>query len=120
MPFSADFPVPAISAAGVAKPKAHGQETTKTLTAILNAKAKSFIASHQIKKAVNDIAMTIGTNIPEILSASPAIGTFVELASSTSLTILYTVVSSPTCVALTFKYPPENLVPHTVFSLTDL
>ena len=96
MPYSAALPVPAISAAGVAKPSAHGQETTSTLTALfraLSAPAPRII--HTIK-VTTAMPITDGTNIPATLSASFAIGTFVEFASSTSFTILYNVVSSPT------------------------
>ena len=88
MPFSAPLPVPAIIAAGVARPRAQGQDITRTATAILSAKEKSpFIISHT-KRVIKAIPSTAGTNTPLILSASLEIGALEPAASSTSEIIL--------------------------------
>ena len=99
IPFSAALPVPTIIATGVANPNAHGHDITST--AIADDRANSTVApakSHTI--AVNtDMPITIGTNIPETLSASLAIGARELPASCTSLIISANIVSSPTLVA---------------------
>ena len=88
IPYSAALPVPAMSAAGVASPKAHGHETTSTLTAIFIANEKGLPTMSHTASATSAIHITTGTKIPATLSASFAMGTFVEFASSTSFTIL--------------------------------
>ena len=70
-------------ATGVAKPKAHGQEITRTEIALSKAYDKSLPAnSHPIMTTI-EITMTHGTNIPDTLSAIRAIGAFVLEASET-------------------------------------
>ena len=49
--------------------------------------------------------ITTGTNTPDILSASLAMGAFAPDASSTSFIIFAIVVSCPTCVALALTNP---------------
>ena len=74
-------------AVGVARPNAQGQEITKTAIPIESANSKS---APKINHTIVDktaIAMTIGTNMPLILSAIFEMGAFEELASSTSLII---------------------------------
>ncbi|MPN29080.1 hypothetical protein SDC9_176529 [bioreactor metagenome] len=56
--------------------------------------------NNQITKVTSDIAITTGTKIPLILSASLDIGAFELLASSTREIILDKVVSSPINSAL--------------------
>ena len=51
------------------------------------------------------IAITVGTNTPETLSAILAIGAFVLLASTTNLTISEIVLSLPILSALYSIYP---------------
>ena len=94
IPSCAPFPVPTIIAVGVANPKAHGHEMTKTAMAHVKAKWNVCCPSviHKIK-VTNEITMTIGTKIPLIRSASLAIGALEELASSTSSIICDKVAS---------------------------
>ena len=66
MPNSAPFPVPTITATGVASPKAHGQDMTKIATAIRKANEKSPSKKNQTTNAIKDNAITIGTNTEEI------------------------------------------------------
>ena len=105
IPYWAALPVPTIIATGVAKPKAHGQETTSTLIAQVKAKVKSAPASIHIISVAAAIPMTIGTNTPATLSATLAIGALELPASSTRRIIFASVVSSPTLVASKRKVP---------------
>ena len=83
IPFFAPTPFPTIIATGVARPRAQGQLITRT--EIPRARAKPIVspnASHTIivKTAT---AITTGTNTPDTLSATFAIGAFVAAASPT-------------------------------------
>ena len=75
IPCSAPLPVPTIIAVGVAKPKAQGQAITSTAIIIFREKLQDASPTkyHKIP-AINAKTITIGTNTPEILSASFAIG----------------------------------------------
>ncbi len=84
----AAIPVATIIAVGVASPKAHGQEITKTEIAISKEKLNVFPSNNQIIKESKEIPMTMGTKIPLILSANREIGALLLLASSTNLIIL--------------------------------
>lgn len=98
-------------ATGVARPKAQGQEITKTLIKIERENSKSPPFKYQYIAEVTAIKITQGTKIPEILSASFAIGALVALASSTSSIIFARLVSSPTSVASNFIKPVLFVVP---------
>ena len=87
MPFLAPRPVPTIMAVGVAKPKAHGQEITRTDTAISSANSQEYPHSIHTIAAITAMVITVGTKIPLTLSAKRATGAFVEVASSTNLMI---------------------------------
>ncbi len=89
----------------MAKPKAQGQETTKTAIPIENANSKLCPVISQPTVANSAMLITTGTNIVLILSASFAIGAFVVFASSTSAIIFESVVSAPTCVAWNLNAP---------------
>ena len=105
IPFSAPLPVPTIIAVGVANPRAHGQDITKTDIPIPNANSKSPVKIVQTIIDSNEINITIGTNIPLILSANFAIGALDDVASSTSFIIFAKAVSSPTRLASNLKIP---------------
>ncbi len=125
IPFSADFPVPTIIATGVAKPKAHGHEITRTAILILKANSKLWPCSNQTIPAKTAIVITQGTKIPLTLSANLAIGALEFPASSTNLIICERVVFSPTLVAFILKEPFLLIVPEitespTVFSTGTL
>ena len=100
MPFLAPTPLPTIMATGVASPNAQGQDTTSTQMPLARAKPVSLPTRIQISVVTAAIAMTAGTNIPDILSASLATGALVAAASDTVFIIFASVVSSPTLVAL--------------------
>ena len=99
------FPVATIIAIGVASPKAHGQEITKTEIAKFKENSKPYPKIIQTTKVIKEIIITVGTKIAEILSASFAIGAFVSFAWFTSSIIFESVVSSPTFVASNIKEP---------------
>jgi hypothetical protein len=94
-------------ATGVASPSAQGQLITRTAIAIDKENSKLWpVASHTIIDT-KAIAITTGTKMPLILSANLAIGAFEEPASSTSLMICESAVSSPT---LTFDTNIAGLI----------
>ena len=105
IPFEAHRPSLTTIAKGVASPRLQGHATTSIVTNVVKDSDKFFVI---IKYAINEtiaIAITAGTNIPETLSAILAIGAFVLLASTTSLTISETVDSFPILSALYSTYP---------------
>ena len=105
IPFFAALPFPTIIATGVAKPSAHGQLITNTEIPRARAKPKSPLTKSQIIVVTAAIAITMGTNTPDTVSAIFAIGALVAAASLTIWIIFESVVSSPTCVARHFKKP---------------
>ena len=105
IPFFAPTPEPTIMATGVASPKAQGQLITRTEIPLARAKPKVLPTASHTNVVTSAIAITIGTNTPETLSAIFATGAFVAEASLTILIIWESVVSSPTFVALHFIKP---------------
>ena len=103
MPFFAPIPLPTMMATGVARPSAQGQLMTSTEMPRARAKPKS--RPRIIHTAMVSAAMpiTVGTKMPETLSATLAIGAFVAAASLTILMICDSVVSSPTREARHFR-----------------
>ena len=69
IPIWAPRPVPTSSAVGVARPSAQGQAMMRTATAAVNAMDHEPSAIIQPIRVRTEIVMTIGTKIPEILSA---------------------------------------------------
>ena len=96
MPLLAPRPVPTMIAVGVARPSAHGQDTTSTDTAIVSANSNVAPHSSHTTAATTAMAITTGTNTPATLSASLAIGALELVASSTRRMIWASAVSSPT------------------------
>ena len=74
-------------ATGVASPSAHGQLITNTEMPLASAYAKSFPRRSQTRSVTSEMLITTGTNTPETLSATFAIGAFVAAASLTILII---------------------------------
>ena len=66
------------------------------------------------------ILITAGTKIPDTLSAILAIGALEFCASSTSLIIFDSLVSSPTLSAVNLSIPPPLIVPPKTLSPTPL
>ena len=87
-------------ATGVARPKAQGQEITSTAMAMERQKRTSMppTKAHS-RAAVREMAMTAGTKMPLMRSASREMGALEEAASSMSRMIWERVVSPPTRVA---------------------
>ena len=83
IPFLAPLPLPTIMATGVAKPSAQGQEITKTLTALVKDMLHPNPVLIQHINTMSAIDKTAGTNMPDTLSATRAIGALEEEASST-------------------------------------
>ena len=83
IPFFAPTPLPTIIATGVASPNAQGQLITRTEMPLAKAKPTVSPAISQAKIVTSAIHITTGTNIPETLSATFAIGAFVADASLT-------------------------------------
>ncbi len=105
MPFFAPSPLPTMMATGVASPSAHGQEITSTDMPRASAKPTPRPRMSQTTVVTAAMAMTVGTNTLETLSAIFAIGAFVAAASLTIRIICESVVSSPTRDARHFKKP---------------
>ena len=105
IPSDAAFPVPTITATGVARPNAHGHEMTRTEIATPSANENSAPTKIQMQKTIRAISITAGTKIPATRSARRAIGALEEDASRTSSIICESVVSSPTFSALNFMFP---------------
>ena len=105
IPFLLAFPDDITIASGVANPKLHGHATTKIVTNMFIAVAKFLLIANQIANDIIAIIIIVGTKYPLILSAIFAIGAFVFVASTTSLTISDTVDSFPIFSALYFIVP---------------
>ena len=90
----------------MASPSAHGQAITITATKIVkpNSTLSLAINIHPSAESTPN-PITIGTNMPEILSASLAIGALDPWASSTRRMICAKAVSLPTLVALKCTAP---------------
>ncbi len=111
MPDRAAAPVPTIRAVGVARPSAHGQAMTRTLTALTMAASAPAPASHQPASVAAAIAITVGTNTAETRSTSRCTGALVAWASSTMRTMRDRAESAPTWVAWTCSRPSPLIEP---------
>src|SRR5699024_12262172 len=90
-------------AIGVAKPRAHGQAITKTEIAIVKANVRdSPPIKYQPSPETIDNPITIGTKIPEILSANFSIGALDTCAYSTNFSFSKSAVFLPTYVTTTY------------------
>ena len=96
MPFLAPTPLPTMMATGVARPRAQGQLMTSTLMPRASANVKVWPSSSQMTNVAAAIQMTVGTKMPETLSAVLASGAFVAAASRTRRMTWDSVVSWPT------------------------
>ena len=105
MPFLAPTPLPTMMATGVARPSAQGQLMTSTLMARASANGKVCPSSIQTAKVTSAMQMTVGTKMPETLSAVLASGALVPAASRTSRMTWDRVVSCPTRVARQVSAP---------------
>ena len=98
-PWRAPRPTPTITAAGVARPSAHGQAITSTATACMMARSQSPLLAPTASRVATAMASTAGTKYPEITSASRWIGAFEPCASPTWRMMAASWVSAPTPVA---------------------
>ena len=92
-------------ATGVARPSAHGHDTTRTDIPLARAYPTVCPIKSHTTITIAAIAITTGTNTPDILSAILATGALVAAASLTIDMICESVVSSPTRVARHFRNP---------------
>ena len=109
-PMRAPRPLPAMNAAGVARPRAHGQATISTATAGLMA-APTGPRSSQATRVAAATTTTAGTKTAEIRSASRWIGALRDSASLTSRTTWASVPSAPTRRASTTREPCVLSIP---------
>ena len=120
MPFSAPFPVPAIMAVGVARPKAQGHAITRTATILIIAGTNSPSMPHHMKNVITAERITAGTKNDDTRSASACMGALLPCASWTSLMICARAVFFPTLVAVNFKRPWPLTVPPVTTSFSFL
>ena len=107
--------MPTRTAKGVANPNEQGQDTTSTDTAAIKASLTWWPILHRTAMDPKAKRMTNGTNLAATESARRCMCTRVVSASSTSLMILESSVSSPTAVASIIKDPgPLSTPPLTV------
>ena len=104
-PSSAPRPTAASRAVGVARPSAHGQATTRTATAALQADAAGSPAPSQKPSVATATAITHGTNTAAIRSASRCALALVACAWLTRRVICASRVPEPTWVARTTSRP---------------
>ena len=117
MPSLAPRPVPTSSAVGVARPSAHGQAMISTATRGGEGRGDTRAGAEPERESARSAnAITIGTNTPEIRSASRCTGALPLCASSTSFAIWASWVSAPTRVARTISRPPAFTVAPTTAS----
>ncbi len=118
MLFSAPFPTPTMMAVGVARPRAHGQAITNTVTIASSpwVRALSPPSTTQARKLTIAMPMTTGTKIPATLSTSFCTGALLPCACCTILMIWARIVSPPTFSASKRKLPFWLTVPANTFS----
>ena len=80
-------------ATGVARPRAHGQEMTRTEIAKFSARLTSFEMKYQTIAQTTEIEITAGTKTRLTLSARREIGALLPAASSESAIIWESVVA---------------------------
>ena len=97
-------------ATGVASPSAQGHEITSTQMPRSSAAAGDSPAISHPSVTASAMAITAGTNTPDTLSATLAIGALVAAAFATSSIICESVVSSPTLSALHLSIPSLFIV----------
>ena len=119
IPFLAHNPSLIMIARGVESPKAQGHATTKTVMKWVRAILISLLTNMYAIKVRRAIIMIVGTKIPLTLSAILAIGDFVLLASTTSLTTSDIVESFPIFSALYSIYPSIFRLPAITLSPTS-
>ena len=108
-PCRAATPVPAMIAAGVASPSAHGHAITSTATAFSTAVSTLAPWTNQPASVTSAIARIAGTNTADTRSTSRWIGAFSACADSTSRMIRASVVSAPIAV-VSIAITPSPLI----------
>ncbi len=117
MPRTAALPDATRTAVGVAKPRAHGQATIRTDTALSRASACGTLLDDQKIQVPAAIRMTSGTKIVATLSANDCIGALRFCASSTMCAMRAIKDSAATRSTLSFteaarfNVPAETLSP---------
>ena len=105
--------MPTMRAVGVARPMAHGQATTKTVTAHTRAWGNTAHPPTTIHttNVSSDKVATTGTNTRAALSTMRCTGALELSAASTMLMMRAKAVCSPTCRALMRNLPCKGMVP---------
>ncbi len=116
MPWRAATPVPAMIAAGVARPRAQGQAMTSTATALISAVSSGAPASHQPIRVISASTSTAGTNTWLTRSTSFWIGALAAWASSTRRMIRASTVSVPSAWVRTRNRPSPLMAPPVTLS----
>ena len=113
IPASAPRPSPTASATGVARPSAQGQATTRIAIVWASALATrgSGPASRVNTATASAKSRTAGTKRAAIVSASRAIGAFVDWARSTRAIIFPSTLSAPVAVARMVSEPLATVLP---------
>ena len=94
----------------MARPSAQGQAMISTATAAVKAASAPFPVSSQAARTTIAMTKTIGTKMPETLSARRWISALPDWASSTICAMRASWVSAPTRVARTTRRPPALTV----------
>ena len=111
MPCRAATPVPAMIAAGVARPSAQGQAITITATDRISATSKPTPAAHQPSSVASATSSTTGTNTAATWSTRRWIGALAACASSTSRMMCDSTVSVPTAETCITSRPSPLMEP---------
>ena len=111
MPSLAATPVPAMMAAGVARPSAQGQAITSTATARISATSSGWPMASQPSSVASAINNTTGTNTAATWSTRRWIGALAACASSTKPMILDSTVSRPTALTRISTRPSPLMLP---------
>ena len=115
-PSWAPFPIPTVSAVGVARPSAQGQATQMTAMAGMSACTRrpsepAGTRKNHAQNTTSAISRMAGTNTAAMRSAMRWMGAFVPWASSTARTMRASVESAPTRRARTVTAPVVFWVP---------
>ena len=111
MPAWAATPVPAMMAAGVARPRAQGQAITRTDTAFRTPACASWPSSHQPRNVSAATPRTAGTNTAATRSTTRWIGALAACAVSTRRTMRDSVPSAAEAVASASSRPSPLTAP---------
>ena len=120
MPCRAATPVPAMMAAGVARPRAHGQAITSTATACSRASSTGLPTQSQTPSVRAAITSTAGTNTAATRSTRRCTGALPACASWTRAMMRASTLCAPTALTRTRSDPSPLSDPPVTRSPGDL